>query len=101
LSTLDPSAIAVTPKLAPDLDELRKELAIRRGSGSAVPEESKESTEANQSVQPSQPTSTGPGTTDDTLDIETLYMAIVASDSTVVYYKLTKGIKKPADVPDE
>ena len=35
------------------------------------------------------------------LDKEMIYMGIVTTDSTVVYYKLTKGIKKPADVPDE
>ena len=35
------------------------------------------------------------------LDKEMIYMGIVTSDSTVVYYKLTKGIKKPADIPDE
>jgi hypothetical protein len=35
------------------------------------------------------------------LDRDLIYIAIVASDSTVVYYKLSKGIKKPSDVPDE
>ncbi|WVQ98072.1 hypothetical protein IAU59_005194 [Kwoniella sp. CBS 9459] len=35
------------------------------------------------------------------LDKETIYTAIVTPDSTVVYYKLSKGIKKPADIPDE
>ena len=35
------------------------------------------------------------------LDKEMIYMGIVTSDSTVVYYKLTKGIRKPADIPDE
>jgi hypothetical protein len=35
------------------------------------------------------------------IDRETLYLSIVTSDSTVVYYKLSKGIKKPADIPDE
>ncbi|KAL1412579.1 hypothetical protein Q8F55_000326 [Vanrija albida] len=34
-------------------------------------------------------------------DPDTLYMAIVATDSTVVYYKLSRGIKKPHDIPDE
>lgn len=37
----------------------------------------------------------------ETLDRDMLYMAIVTTDSTVVYYKLNKGIKKPADIPDE
>ena len=35
------------------------------------------------------------------LDREMIYVAIVASDSTTVYYKLSKGIKKPADIPDD
>ena len=35
------------------------------------------------------------------LDRDMIYMAIVTTDSTVVYYRLTKGIKKPADIPDE
>lgn len=35
------------------------------------------------------------------LDRDLIYMAIVTSDSTVVYYKLAKGIRKPADIPDE
>ncbi|WVN89427.1 uncharacterized protein L203_104650 [Cryptococcus depauperatus CBS 7841] len=35
------------------------------------------------------------------VDQNTLYMAIVTGDSTVVYYKVSKGIKKPADIPDE
>ncbi len=35
------------------------------------------------------------------LDKETIYVSIVTSDSSTVYYKLTKGIKKPTDVPDE
>jgi hypothetical protein len=36
-----------------------------------------------------------------TLDKETIYISIATPDSSVVYYKLTKGIKKPQDVPDE
>jgi hypothetical protein len=34
-------------------------------------------------------------------DTDTLYLAISTTDSSVVYYKLSKGIKKPADIPDE
>lgn len=36
-----------------------------------------------------------------TLDKETIYISIATPDSSVVYYKLAKGIKKPQDVPDE
>jgi hypothetical protein len=35
------------------------------------------------------------------LDKETFYISIATPDSSVVYYKLSKGIKKPHDVPDE
>jgi hypothetical protein len=34
-------------------------------------------------------------------DPDTLYVAIGTTDSTVVYYKLSRGIKKPHDIPDE
>jgi hypothetical protein len=46
-------------------------------------------------------TPAGPSDSKPELDKETIYLAIVSTDSTVVYYKLSKGIKKPADVPDE
>lgn len=39
--------------------------------------------------------------TNNEIDKEMIYMAIVTSDSTVVYYRLSRGIKKPADIPDE
>jgi hypothetical protein len=35
------------------------------------------------------------------LDKESFYISMVTPDSSVVYYKLSKGIKKPHDVPDE
>jgi hypothetical protein len=37
----------------------------------------------------------------DILDLKTIYISIVTPDSSVVYYKLTQGIKKPDDIPDE
>ena len=40
-------------------------------------------------------------TSQDTLDTKTIYISIVTPDSSVVYYKLTQGIKKPDDIPDE
>jgi hypothetical protein len=40
-------------------------------------------------------------TAQDTLDTKTIYISIVTPDSSVVYYKLTQGIKKPDDIPDE
>ncbi|KAG7563103.1 hypothetical protein FFLO_01411 [Filobasidium floriforme] len=39
--------------------------------------------------------------TQNTLDTKTIYISIVTPDSSVVYYKLTQGIKKPDDIPDE
>jgi hypothetical protein len=72
------------PVLAPDIATLRREVATTKGE--EIPEEKDEVD------------GSGTGTE---LDKEMIYMGIVTSDSTVVYYKLTKGIKKPADIPDE
>jgi len=72
------------PVLAPDIATLRKQVALAKGDD--IPEEKEEVS------------GSGSGTE---LDKEMIYMGIVTSDSTVVYYKLTKGIKKPADIPDE
>ncbi|ORX37598.1 hypothetical protein BD324DRAFT_386889 [Kockovaella imperatae] len=47
------------------------------------------------------PPAHGPEVINKSLDRDMIYVAIVTTDSTVVYYKLTKGIKKPADIPDE
>lgn len=41
-----------------------------------------------------------PGQSDE-FDPDTLYTAIVCADSTVVYYKLSRDIRKPHDIPDE
>jgi hypothetical protein len=70
------------PVLAPDISTIRKEVATSKGED--IPEEKEEAPE-----------------TGIELDKEMIYMGIVTTDSTVVYYKLTKGIKKPADIPDE
>jgi hypothetical protein len=69
------------PVLAPDIATLRKEVATSKGEDI----EEKEETPLS-GIE---------------LDKEMIYMGIVTTDSTVVYYKLTKGIKKPADIPDE
>ena len=73
------------PLLAPDIATLRREVALKKGQD--IPEEEEQEKETVK--------------TDVELDKEMIYMGIVTTDSTVVYYKLTKGIKKPADVPDE
>lgn len=70
------------PPLAPPIAELQAKL----GKSDELPQVAEEEGEA-----PSTPT----------FDPDTLYMAIVATDSTVVYYKLSRGIKKPHDIPDE
>ncbi|WVQ76014.1 hypothetical protein IAR50_005650 [Cryptococcus sp. DSM 104548] len=80
----------VMPPFAPTLDEMREQLGVQlpvnievhgkdEGAGEAV------NTEAETRE----------------FDKETLYTAIVTGDSTVVYYKIAKGIKKPHDIPDE
>jgi len=71
------------PLLAPDIATLRREVALKKGQD--IPEEAETETVETEAE----------------LDKEMIYMGIVTTDSTVVYYKLTKGIKKPADVPDE
>ncbi|OWZ33227.1 hypothetical protein C351_05458 [Cryptococcus neoformans c8] len=80
---------------APTLDELREQLGQRQTSEDAEKlQEEKEggSERADQGK---------PGGKSEEFDRETIYMAIVTGDSAVVYYKLSKGIKKPADIPDE
>lgn len=75
------------PLLAPDIASLRRQVAESKGQEEPIEEEDEAKSDT-----------TGNGSE---LDKEMLYMGIVTSDSTVVYYKLTKGIKKPADIPDE
>ncbi|KAI9638766.1 tRNA intron endonuclease [Dioszegia hungarica] len=95
LASLPFSAIPVPDDpLVPSIEEVQREMASRRvtsgdaetGEGSTEKEKDngQEAAEVNESI-----------------DRETIYLAIVTSDSTVVYYKLSKGIKKPADIPDE
>lgn len=85
---------------APTLDELREQLGQTQTSDDAgkLQEEQQESEKKEESER----TEEGkPGEESEEFDRETIYMAIVTGDSTVVYYKLSKGIKKPADIPDE
>ncbi|WVO18811.1 uncharacterized protein IAS62_000083 [Cryptococcus decagattii] len=80
---------------APTLDELREQLSQiqRPEDAEKVQEDDKGERERVQEGKP--------GEESEEFDRETIYMAIVTGDSTVVYYKLSKGIKKPADIPDE
>lgn len=81
---------APIPPLVPDMPSLRQELATRRGEDPP-----------SRAVEEGGPSPPPPVSTNNEIDKEMVYMGIVTSDSTVVYYKLTKGIKKPADIPDE
>jgi hypothetical protein len=108
------------PPLVPDLDDLRRELAAATLTAGAS------GGGANTSTSTTTTTTTQPKTTSDEqvkldgqreagdpngekadeegnkeLDTEMIYLGITIEDSTVVYYKLSKGIKKPADIPDE
>jgi hypothetical protein len=74
------------PLLAPDIATLRRQLALDKGMDVLEEDPEEKKVDPTNSV---------------TLDKEMIYMGIVTTDSTVVYYKLTKGIKKPADIPDE
>lgn len=75
------------PLLAPDIATLRRQVAEKKGQEEHIEEEIEAKSDT-----------AGIGSE---IDKEMIYMGIVTSDSTVVYYKLTKGIKKPADIPDE
>lgn len=85
------------PALVRPISELKSELDRRRAERptGASNDDAKESVEEQQTGGEESPP------TNDELDAETLYLAITTTDSTVVYYKLSKGIKKPADIPDE
>ncbi|KIR43084.1 hypothetical protein I307_04220 [Cryptococcus deuterogattii 99/473] len=83
------------PPFAPTLDELREQL-----SQIQVPEDA-ERTQEEEKGERERTQAGKPGEESEEFDRETIYMAIVTGDSTVVYYKLSKGIKKPADIPDE
>ena len=96
LSSLPISSIPEPfPPLVPAIEELRWQLSNGQSGN-------KEATKGQAEPQPS-------GKADSEaifpevieLDRQMIYIAIVTSDSTVVYYKLSKGIKKPADIPDE
>jgi hypothetical protein len=68
--------------LIPSMEDLQSHIARKRGEN------------INETVKEEEDVS-------EELDKEMIYMAITTTDSTVVYYKLSKGIKKPADIPDE
>jgi hypothetical protein len=75
--------------LAPSIQELqatlgRKEPLSPTTESGVIEQSSEEPEQANEEIDP-----------------ETIYMAIATTDSTVVYYRLSRGIKKPADIPDE
>ncbi|TXT13001.1 hypothetical protein VHUM_01402 [Vanrija humicola] len=83
LARLDVAALPEPlPPLAPSVAELQEKLGKTDQLAEVAEEPEPDSTPA-------------------TFDPDTLYMAIVATDSTVVYYKLSRGIKKPHDIPDE
>ncbi|ODN79689.1 hypothetical protein L202_03618 [Cryptococcus amylolentus CBS 6039] len=84
----------VMPPFAPTLDEMRETLGVQLPvDGELVGE----GTGADGAVK----TEAGAAKDNKEFDKETLYTAIVTGDSTVVYYKIAKGIKKPHDIPDE
>lgn len=93
LLTLDAASLPEPiPELAPSVEALRGEYARRTGQEPGLgdveeaPEDDKEDKEGEGNVE---------------FDPDTLYVAIGAADSTVVYYKLSRGIRKPHDIPDE
>lgn len=91
------------PALVPDLKDLRRDLAIRRGQDPPLDHIDERHENENELEDDIEVVKTAPNDSRSSWEIEkeTIYMGIVTTDSTVVYYKLTKGIKKPADIPDE
>lgn len=79
--------------LAPSVRDLQDQLGRKTHSGDSSETTTQNTTETDQAAEES--------VVDDQIDPETIYMAIVTMDSTVVYYRLSRGIKKPADIPDE
>jgi hypothetical protein len=90
------------PPLAPSLEalrELKAERAAERARAKGDKEGDKE--EPSSAVTEEADADAGPEAALDEFDPDTLYMAITAPDSTVVYYKLSRDIRKPHDIPDE
>ncbi|WWD21510.1 hypothetical protein CI109_105996 [Kwoniella shandongensis] len=101
LSSLTEDTLPPTiPPFAPSMDELRNQLGQKSSQPQAQAQAQAQTDDQSQSTSVDDITKED-GETKITLDMETLYLAITTQDSTVVYYKLSKGIKKPADVPDE
>jgi hypothetical protein len=115
LSSLDADALPpALPPFAPAVEDLEKELAAKRqtakeltirekeASGTAeegTSEESWERVTGAESLAEGVEGAEGENNTE--LERDMIYVAITTSDSTVVYYRLSKGIRKPADIPDE
>ena len=101
LSTLQYADLPpVIEPLAPSVEQLRR-LAFKNSNqtseGSTVDQQPSEAGEVEVEVKAN---AEAENVSMD-IDKDMIYMAIVTADSTVVYYRLSKGIKKPADIPDE
>lgn len=77
---------------APSVEELQAVIARNRDTADHPADGADEKTDQAQ---------VDAGRVNGEIDAETIYMAIATTDSTVVYYRLSRGIKKPADIPDE
>lgn len=88
----------VLPPFAQSIEEVQNSLGIApRGVEEEAEDPEQEDVQRSEAVK-------GEESAEDKsseIDKETIYMAIVTSDSTVVYYRLSRGIRKPADIPDE
>jgi hypothetical protein len=86
------------PEFAPSVDRLRTAYKAmqgvnaeeEQGLGAVNEDDEKENAAADDAEDRS-----------NEFDPDTLYTAIMCTDSTVVYYKLSRGIRKPHDIPDE
>ncbi|EIW71450.1 hypothetical protein TREMEDRAFT_42833 [Tremella mesenterica DSM 1558] len=103
LSNLESSSIPdPIPPLVPSLETLQKHLrpstAEYSVSDLGSPQQTAETRQFGKVADQGESPETA---THKDLDKDMIYLAITTTDSTVVYYKLTRGIKKPADIPDE
>lgn len=92
----------VVPEFAPSVDAVREEYARRtRGDLAEIDEEKEDEDEDEDKSEKKGEEAEVKEDKGGEFDPDTLYVAIGCADSTVVYYKLSRGIRKPHDVPDE
>ncbi|WWC86881.1 uncharacterized protein L201_001760 [Kwoniella dendrophila CBS 6074] len=88
-------------KLAPTIDDLKSQIQIQSSINESQDLNMNINDDTQMQMQDNQEENEKENQDQIMLDKETIYTSIVTPDSTVVYYKISKGIKKPSDIPDE